>query len=417
MAARAALEHERYAASYNKGAVRLPDPTDVEVDVDKWFEQPLGPIRPYIRTKRIDAQSKSVVFRTRDIGVYVTESTCFKGIQYAEIEDTGIKGAVVHDLPRTCGGVHVTLELVKPFVLAIPCHPDSVEKRVAMCNHLLKLLGTDAFVHKSEVKVSKNHNVRHFAKGADLLKREAERRKVQLYFTLAWCEDVLSNYSRALKRFDDADGTAKREFYDLAKKMDRAEVLYPESKRLMEKLSQTPLPLKSTPAWVHDADRVKASELPEMDKHTQNQILRTDLAFRDEKCARLEKEIDKLRTSMEEIRLLRKSDAPCAPSAPKPMPPPPLVQAPPPSVADYTRLAPLDGMDPFQQAVRCLVDGMRHQLPQGVYMLVHAIRDMVEGETVPVYRDRVMHTLHSMSLSSPPVARALQMLYSSSWSA
>eukprot|EP00899_Mesostigma_viride_P010032 jgi/Mesvir1/1902/Mv22932-RA.1 len=410
MAARATKEHEKYASSYIKGAVSLPESSDVDMDLDKCFENPLGPIRPYIRTTSLE--NKVVVFRTKDIGIYITESIHFKGVDDASLESITSGGGVAYNLPKKDGGVHITLQLIKPFVLEIPCHPDSVDKRVAMCNYLLKITGADTFVHKSEISVSNKHKS-SFGKSTNLLKREAGRWEAQLYFTVAWCEDVLADYSRVLRRFDDADGEAKREFYDLAKKMDRAEVLYPEAKWMLEKLAQIPLPLKSAPAWVQDVERVRASEIPKVDSNTENRILRADLAIKEDKCAKLETELAYLRNSLEQVKLgSDKENQPPTPSSSKTS----LHKTHPPSLPAvvYTHAIPVETVDPFQQAVRCLVDGMSHQLPPAVYAVMHSIRDTWNGETGAMYRDRVMHTLHSMSMS-PPVARALQLLYSNPW--
>eukprot|EP00899_Mesostigma_viride_P007335 jgi/Mesvir1/16602/Mv10137-RA.1 len=402
MAARASLEHERYASSYQKGAVNLPDSADVEVDLDRCFERPLGAIRPYIRTKRMD--DKSLVFRTKDIGIYITESLGFKAIDDKSLEGITKSGGMVYNMTAKDGGAHITLQLIKPFILEIPCTPDGVQKRVAVCNNLLKLVGADTFVHESEIKVS-NKTKSGPGKCTNLLRREAGRWEVQLYFIVAWCEDVLANYSRVLKRFDDADGEAKRLFYDLAKKMDRAEVLYPEAKCILAKLAQIPLPLRSTPAWVHDVERVKASEIPKMDSDTEVRLLRADLAIREEKCARLEREMAELLAGFDRVQIKHTP----APS------PAPATQLPPSPVAVYTHAITVDNTDPFQTAVRFLVDGMRHQLPHGVHMLLHSIRDTWDGETVAGYHDRVRHTLYSLVMW-PPVARAIQMLYSGSWS-
>eukprot|EP00899_Mesostigma_viride_P009134 jgi/Mesvir1/18221/Mv09500-RA.1 len=340
MAARATKEHEKYASSYIKGAVSLPESSDVDMDLDKCFENPLGPIRPYIRTTSLE--NKVVVFRTKDIGIYITESIHFKGVDDASLESITSGGGVAYNLPKKDGGVHITLQLIKPFVLEIPCHPDSVDKRVAMCNYLLKITGADTFVHKSEISVSNKHKS-SFGKSTNLLKREAGRWEAQLYFTVAWCEDVLADYSRVLRRFDDAD----------------------------------------------------------------------DLAIKEDKCAKLETELAYLRNSLEQVKLgSDKENQPPTPSSSKTS----LHKTHPPSLPAgvYTHAITVETMDPFQQAVRCLVDGMSHQLPPAVYAVMHSIRDTWNGETGAMYRDRVMHTLHSMSMS-PPVARALQILYSNPW--
>eukprot|EP00899_Mesostigma_viride_P012936 jgi/Mesvir1/21643/Mv04064-RA.1 len=404
MAERATEEHSKYAASYKKGVVNLPQSSDVEVDLDKLFENPLGPIRPYIRTKKTD--NRMVLFRAKDIGVYITESLQFKGVDDEAVEAMAQNGGVAYNHPAREGGLHISKELVKPFILQIPCHPDNINKRVAMCNHLLKIVGADAIVHKSEITLSAKHKS-GFAKDTNLLKREAGRREVQLNFTIAWCEDVLSNYSRVLKQFDNDDGQAKREFYDLARKMDRAEVLYPEAVSILEKLSRVPLPLKSVPAWVRDVDRVRESEIPKVDSDTENQLLRADLAMKEDKCAKLECELADLRASLEKIKLANnKTDSQHKPE---------FFQhnkaALPPAQGVRHGVLGVQAIDAFQTSVRFLLDGLRHQLTPDAYAVVNTVRDMWNGETSASYHDRVEHTLLSMSMF-PPVARAFQMLYS-----
>eukprot|EP00899_Mesostigma_viride_P009559 jgi/Mesvir1/18604/Mv17113-RA.1 len=399
MAARAAIEHEKFAGSFHKGCVTLPQASDVEVDMDKYFESPMGPIKPYIRTKKAD---KTVLYRAKDMGIYIMESLnpkCKPG--EGALPLTAEMGRA-YNFPAKDGGLHLSAKLVKPFILGIPCHPDNVTKRVAMCNHLLKYIGSEDCVHRTDIRVSSKQDG---AVGEDtnLLAREVRRRQVQLYFTVAWCEDVLAAYTGALKRYDDDSGDSRKSLYALSKRMDRAEIEYPEARFIQDKLAQIPLPLTHTPKWVRDTETVKGSEIPTMDARTENQILRTDLALSESSRAKLEKEVAELRAGMDQMRLSVSQPSPvkavaCAPTA---------VQVNAHGSIQY------QAVDPFQNSVRFLLDGMACQLSPHVCALLNSLRDKWNGETEAGYQDRVKHTLHSMSMF-PPVSRAIQLLYAGS---
>eukprot|EP00899_Mesostigma_viride_P001757 jgi/Mesvir1/11582/Mv04344-RA.1 len=367
----AAREHNRFAALFNKGNVSLPESSDVEVDLDKYFEQPLGPIRPFIRSKVVD--NKTVVYRVKDIGMYITESIHGKWKFDKKICPNTPSGGICYNFNASDGGLHISLQLVKPFILSIPCDPDGIDKRVAISNRLLSLLGAQDTVVRSDVIVMAQRS----DLDEDVLSREVRRRRVQVHFTIAWCEDVLDNYARVLRTFDDDSGTSRREFYALTRKMDRADVEYPDARFILDKLSQTPLPLTRTPSWVLNPHIVAESEIPKLDTRTENVILKAELAAKNDTCARLKKELDSMRARMAEF----KSIVPCQ-----------------------------QATDALQHAVWNVLDTLSLQLPPGVCALLESLRHKLNGEDGAAYKDRVRGTLQTFSYM-PPVARALNVLY------
>eukprot|EP00899_Mesostigma_viride_P000690 jgi/Mesvir1/10621/Mv01154-RA.1 len=136
----------------------FPNSFDVVLTtLDDYLVRPPRPIRPYVRTAPVDGE---VFYNARDVAVAVTERLDFRGTKrlveaVAAPTADGRRTAV--DLENKKGGYHLARSVLKPFLLRLPCPADGVDKRAAVCNHLIAELGLAAagmIVRRGEVQAA-----------------------------------------------------------------------------------------------------------------------------------------------------------------------------------------------------------------------------------------------------------------------
>eukprot|EP00899_Mesostigma_viride_P016954 jgi/Mesvir1/2525/Mv01493-RA.1 len=208
----------------------FPNSFDVVLTtLDDYLVRPPRPIRPYVRTAPVDGE---VFYNARDVAVAVTERLDFRGTKrlveaVAAPTADGRRTAV--DLENKKGGYHLARSVLKPFLLRLPCPADGVDKRAAVCNHLIAELGLAAagmIVRRGEVQAAVGPAAGGGAGGG------ARARGA---------EECLRKKS---------------------KEWARVEHEYCEATNLLRLLSLCPLPYTSKLPWLDDPEAAQAGETP-----------------------------------------------------------------------------------------------------------------------------------------------------------
>eukprot|EP00899_Mesostigma_viride_P028152 jgi/Mesvir1/8521/Mv01112-RA.1 len=383
----------------------FPNSFDVVLTtLDDYLVRPPRPIRPYVRTAPVDGE---VFYNARDVAVAVTERLDFRGTKrlveaVAAPTADGRRTAV--DLENKKGGYHLARSVLKPFLLRLPCPADGVDKRAAVCNHLIAELGLAAagmIVRRGEVQAAVGPAAGGGAGGG------ARARGA---------EECLRKKS---------------------KEWARVEHEYCEATNLLRLLSLCPLPYTSKLPWLDDPEAAQAGETPPLPPAVKVVLLEEELAAKKAELAAqavaLEKEEKELRALRDHMASLRIPDGAkgakkrCAADKENEPPPstPPLLPADPPAAGRglYCLTPPPPATVYFAahapspvRPVALFCTHMENEVGKALDMIrspaLEPLRRQRDEETDAQYAARVASALHACACV-PAVRTAIQALHMS----
>eukprot|EP00899_Mesostigma_viride_P015723 jgi/Mesvir1/24151/Mv10868-RA.1 len=430
-ALKAVKDMNNFSLQISRCVYNFPDPSNFHADLDEYFRKPLGPIKPHVKVAVHDGFT---FYRAGDIAVYVTENAAFRGAKKLAVSalaaDT-TAGPGVWDAKD--GGTFIAGRLLKGFVLLIPCPVDGVDKRVAVCNRLVSLLklGVDMVVYRREVLLSPVAPPRP---RQDPLAREVERRKIDLTFRLAECEEWRLSLVSLMHECE-ASVAGRHRFSEAVKGRRAMEEMYVDSSNLLSLLSVSPLPLKSPPAWLHDEEALRESEIPPTSPRLRVALMEEEMSASAKEYQDMKGEIASLRAQLALLSVDKrgrggdkggKENAPPVRSPPPPSPPAslyavpspartpfaPLVMnvtinhPPSPSMAAYTppaRFGPLAPLalfpSPLEAQVGAALDSVRGRVSYKEYDMLENLnlRRQWNGETDAEYARRIYLILQPLA--------------------
>eukprot|EP00899_Mesostigma_viride_P020611 jgi/Mesvir1/28551/Mv17822-RA.1 len=384
----------------------FPNSFDVVLTtLDDYLVRPPRPIRPYVRTAPVDGE---VFYNARDVAVAVTERLDFRGTKrlveaVAAPTADGRRTAV--DLENKKGGYHLARSVLKPFLLRLPCPADGVDKRAAVCNHLIAELGLAAagmIVRRGEVQAAVGPAAGGGAGGG------ARARGA---------EECLRKKS---------------------KEWARVEHEYCEATNLLRLLSLCPLPYTSKLPWLDDPEAAQAGETPPLPPAVKVVLLEEELAAKKAELAaqavaleKEEKELRALRDHMASLRIpdgakgAKKRCAADKENEPPPFHSPPFYQLTPPAAGRglYCLTPPPPATVYFAahapspvRPVALFCTHMENEVGKALDMIrspaLEPLRRQRDEETDAQYAARVASALHACACV-PAVRTAIQALHMS----